>query len=66
MTATLDGGTRAGVLYCSCAGEALPWIFESAEDADAFVEAHGDIRGLGPEEQRALFDAWQAEREAAE
>ena len=58
----------AGILYDSTTMRALPWIFDSAEDADAFSDwVHGergeesvrDFRILPKEEQRTLFDEWR-------
>jgi len=54
------------VLYCSTSMTALPWIFDSGEDAEAFVETHGDIRRLSDHEQEALFNAFQTSRRAKE
>jgi len=55
-----DSGTYA-ILYCSTVMEALPWIFEDREEAEAFVEKHGDVRRLSLEKQRALFEEWKKE-----
>lgn len=56
-----DSGTYA-VLYCSTVMEALPWIFDDRDEAEAFVEKHGDVRRLSPAEQREAYDAWRARR----
>jgi hypothetical protein len=45
-----DSGTYA-VLYCSTSMEALPWIFDDRDEAEAFVEKHGDVRRLPPAER---------------
>lgn len=52
------------VLYCSTTGQALPWIFPDGENAEAFIEANGDIRRLTHAEQEELFTAWLAKVDA--
>lgn len=56
-----DAHTYA-VLYCSTTMEALPWIFDDREEAEAFVEAHGDVRRLSSSEQREIYEAWRRAR----
>ncbi len=58
-----DSANRA-VLYCSTTEAALPWMFEGAEDAEAFLEAHGDIRRRTDEEQAKLYGEWVRARSA--
>lgn len=48
----------AAVLYCSTSGTALPMVFNDSEEADAFMQKHGDVRSLCGAEQMALFDEW--------
>lgn len=59
----------AGILYDSTTMRALPWIFESAEDADAFCEwAHRGRGGRNVENfqhlsfymQEVAFNEWRA------
>ena len=64
----VDGDTGNAVLYCSTTMRCLPFIFESEEDSEEFVEyVHGetgqnDLRRLPADEQERLFDAWQEKR----
>lgn len=60
-----DSNGRA-VLYCSTTMRALPWLFESEEDAEKFLERHEDVRRLDHAEQERLFDAFYEEKRRAE
>lgn len=67
-------GTEAGtdtehaVLFCSTSMRALPWLFDSAEDAEAFLELatpiYGDVRELSAEEGERVFTQFQETRAA--
>ncbi len=53
-------GQLAAVLYCSTSKLALPFMFSSGDNAEAFVKRFGDIRNCSYEEQAKLFEAWQS------
>ena len=58
----VDGGDSEGraVLYCSTSGRALPWLFDSAADAEEFVKLHGDVRRLSDAEAERLHRGFYA------
>lgn len=48
----------AAVLYCGCTGRVLPVMFNDADDAEAFISLHGDVRRLSDEELTARHNEW--------
>lgn len=58
MTAN-DGTCEHGILYCSTTMRALPFIFRSTDDAEAFVALHGDVRRFSEAEREILFSSWE-------
>lgn len=51
-------GYRGAVLYCSVSCTALPMMFESGDEAQRFIDKHGDVRGLSDTELSELHTEW--------
>ena len=66
----VDQDTGNAVLCCSTTMRCLPFIFDSEEDSEDFVEyvhdetGQDDVRRLQADEQERLFGAWQEKRRA--
>lgn len=58
-----DAGTYT-VLYCSTSMRALPWMFDSREEAELFLLEFGDVRRVSESEQVRMYGEWRKSRSA--